>query len=133
MGTHSRQLAPYRLFFFFEQCRPTRLTEQAPQLLPSIIPPLPDARSAYTWKQSRLQSTCFSFAFWHLSRRCRSAVKRTTAVAQAFRGLFGCDVALGFGHEFVADEEFADGGAAQEWRVEVDVEVAGFDFVGGAG
>ena len=47
--------------------------------------------------------------------------------------MLGRDVALGFGHEFIADEEFADGGTAEERRVEVDVEVTGFDFVGSAG
>lgn len=67
------------------------------------------------------------------SRRRRSAVQRTTAVAQAFRGLFGCDVALGLGHELVADEELPHGGAAEEGWVEVDVEVGGFDFFEGAG
>ena len=67
------------------------------------------------------------------SRRSRSAIERTTAVAQAFRGLFRCDVALGLGHELVADKELADGGAAQYGWLEVDVEVAGFDLFGCAG
>jgi len=61
------------------------------------------------------------------------AVERAAAVAKAFRGLLGGDVALGFGHELVADEELSYSGAAQEGWVEVDVKVAGFDLLGGAG
>lgn len=35
-------------------------------------------------------------------------------------------------HHFVADEEFPHGRAAEERRVEVEVEMAGFDFFVGA-
>jgi hypothetical protein len=46
-----------------------------------------------------------------VSRR-RNTVERPTAVPQTFRGLLGGDVALGLGHELVADEELPHGGAA---------------------
>jgi hypothetical protein len=69
----------------------------------------------------------------HLSRPARSPVKRSTTVAQAFRSLFRRDIALRLSHEFVADEELPHSRAAQERRVEVNVEVGGFDFFGGAG
>ena len=39
---------------------------------------------------------------------------------------------MGFGHHFVADKEFPDGSAAEERWIEVEVEMAGFDFFVGA-
>lgn len=61
------------------------------------------------------------------------AIQRSTAVPQAFRGLFGRDIALRLGHQLVADEELSHRCAAQQRWVEVDVEMAGFDLFGGAG
>ncbi len=42
--------------------------------------------------------------------------------AQTFGGGFGGDIALGHGEHLVADHEFADGGRAQERRIEVGVQ-----------
>jgi hypothetical protein len=76
----------------------------------------------------------FSFVpFVFFSGRYHGAVEWPTAVAQAFRGLFGCDIALRLGHELVPDEKLPHGGAAQKGWVEVDVEVAGFNLFGCAG
>jgi hypothetical protein len=80
----------------------------------------------------------FSFLLLHLfpchsfSRRRTSPVQRPATVAQALRRLLRSDIALRLGHEFIADEELPHGGAAEEGRVEVDVEVRGFDFFGRA-
>lgn len=61
------------------------------------------------------------------------AIQRSVAIPQAFRGLFGRDIALRLGHQLVADEELSHCCAAQQRWVEVDVEMAGFDLFGGAG
>jgi len=43
--------------------------------------------------------------------------------AEAFRRLFGGEVALGFGEQFVADHELPDRGRAEKWRVEMGVKL----------
>jgi hypothetical protein len=72
--------------------------------------------------------SCLSLAN-PLSRPTSSPIQRAPTIPQPLRSLFRSDIALGLSHEFVADEEFPHRRAAQEWRVEVDVEVGSFDFL----
>lgn len=59
-------------------------------------------------------------------------VEHSSTLAELGRRLFGGDVALWLGHHLVSDQELADGCAAQKRGIEVNVEVAGFDFFLGA-
>jgi hypothetical protein len=72
--------------------------------------------------------TVYAIRAWRMLQP--SAVKLATTGAQALGGLLWSDVALGLGHHLIADLELADSSAAQEWWVEVDVEVAGLDLIG---
>jgi hypothetical protein len=125
---------------------PTRKQPSRLRLAPAPIPasigtPVPNAQKSQIaendlpvnqWCNVFFSPSCFSSfsLIIHPSRPTSSPVKRSTTVAQAFRSLFRRDIALRLSHEFVADEEFPHSRAAQERRVEVDVEVGGFDFFG---
>lgn len=60
------------------------------------------------------------------------SIKLAAALAQSLGRLFGRDISLRFRHHFVSHQKFAHGGAPQQRRVKVKVEVSGFYFFVGA-